>query len=172
MATDSNGDDSPLAGHRPINGEPHPDVYIIQNVLEQLKPGEEVAQEVLCKSIGLTLADWKVVQRRVTRARSRLRREGVNIVAVRGKGYIREMPLATTTRVMERERGSLRRKATKALQELGNVDTGELDQDQRYQHGAATTIMAVCRGINTVQAKRKTIAALQAKPTIKRLPMA
>ncbi len=159
--------------HLPIGGDPHPDVFVEEGVLRNLKEGEVATKQQLAAAIGMTLADWPIVYQRITTARNRLRkREGINICCVRGKGYMKEPGLSATTRVLDGERKSLRRRADKNIQTLFNVKEEDLDNDdQRYKLRAGMVIMQVTKMVNTHTSQQKILAAVKVSD-VKRLPMA
>lgn len=170
MSTEDNGRESNL--HRAVAGEPHPDVYIMEHNLRSLGPGQVVLKETLCAALGLSLDDWETVYRRARTAQNRLRRERINIEAVRGEGYQRELGQATVERVAEGERQGIQRRATRNLQRLANVDAKDLTPEQRLRHGTAMTLMAVTRMASSAGAQQRMLTAGKKAADQKRLPMA
>lgn len=157
--------------HMPVRGQPHPDVFIIEGVLRNLQPGDSVPKQDLAAAIGMTLDDWKIVHRRVSRAKHRLRaREDINISAVPGVGYFRELPGQTVARVAEKERKSIRRKAHHSLQALRGVEVAALTSEQQHTYHATATIFGMTHRLNHESARQKVLAAV--KVSRKQLPMA
>jgi len=87
----------------PVSGQPHPDVLVVQEALAKLQPGENVPAGPIARKIGLDPKD-DTFYRRAKTARDRLRRDGINVVAVPGEGFLRETAEQTLARHIGRER--------------------------------------------------------------------
>ncbi len=159
------------AVHVPVPGQPHPDVFVIEERFRKLAPGETISKEALAEALGLTMADWPIVYRRADRAIKRLRlHEEINIVPIRGAGYCRELDGPSVLRVDQAIRPGIRRKARVAMLTLRNVDQSKLSTEQRHLLHANGTIMGLICQVGREPARQRVLAAV--KVSEKQLPMA
>jgi hypothetical protein len=157
--------------HKPIPGQPHPDVFVLEEVFRKLGLGETVSKEALAEALGLTVEDWPIVYRRADRAIKRLRlHDEINIVAVRGGGYCRELDGPSVVRVDQAMRPGIRRRARTAMLTLRNVDQSKLSAEERHLLHANGTIMGLICQAGREPARQRALAAV--KVAQKQLPMA
>ena len=153
----------------PIPGQPHPDVAIVKDALRQIELGATISYDAVAQCIGLKPTNH-VFRRRAHTARKQLRREGLNVVTVRGIGFLRQTADQTLAQHQGLERKGIRRKARKAGEALANVDIGALSEAKRPEFFAERTINNVVFQATSVSAAQKMLAAAKVSQAI--LPMA
>jgi len=149
--------------------QPHPDVAIVRSLLAEIEPGEIMPYEEVAASISMKPSHPSFYSRHST-ARNQLRKDGINIVVVPGKGFLRETAEQTLARHQGRERKSMHRKARKNGESLATVDAASLSQDKRAEFFAERTINNVVYVATGNQARQKMLAA--AKVATAEIPMA
>ncbi len=153
----------------PVPGQPHPDVEIVKGLLRPLVDGSTISKTAVSAALGNPPDD--VLYRRVKTARDQLRRdEGIDIVAVRGEGYHRQLGVETLARHQGAERLGMHRKARKAGQSLATVDATQLSEDKRFEYFAARTINNAVYNATSHASKVKMISAVAVSNA--ELPMA
>ena len=154
----------------PIPSQPHPDVAIVKAaLLHDCQPGTVCPAATIAAAIQLKPTD-PIFYRRQKKARDQLRREGVNIVSVRGEGFLRETPDQTMGRHQGRERKSMNRKARRNGESLAAVDVASFAEEKRAEYFAERTINNVVIVATGHQARQKMLAAAKATSAV--LPMA
>ena len=145
----------------PVPGQPHPDVAIIKNVLQEIQPGDVLPYGEAAKSLQLQPSD-PVFRRRGDAARKQLEREGVVISCVPGTGFLRELAGQTKERVSGRETRTLRRKAGRNVRQLSSIDVSKIPANERPELYGLMVVNRAVQVVTGKPARQKLVAAATA----------
>ena len=145
----------------PVPGQPHPDVEIMKNVLQEILPGDKLSYEEAAKALQL-MPDDPVFRRRADAARKQLERERIVISCVSGFGYLRELPNQTKSRVAGRETRTIQRKARRNVVQLTSINPVKIPENERAELYGLLTVNRAVQVVTSKPSRVKLTAACSA----------